>query len=290
MGELAHSIVAVLFYGLSFGAVLYLISVGLSVTMGVMNFANLAHGVFAMAGGYLTVSLMNFEGLPFISSLIVGALGSAVLGLLLERTLFRLLYRASELRQVLFSIGIVFMATALSRMIWGVLPQPFNLPNWLSGDVSVFGQSLQTFRLILIIVGFGVAGFLWLLLGYSSYGARVRAAVDHRSMAECIGINTERLFAITFMVGCGLAGLGGGLGAATLAIHPGYAMENLVLFLIVVSVGGAKSTGGPFLAAMMLGTLDAACKYFVPEIGAFAIYVAMFALLAWRPQGLFGRA
>ena len=282
--------VSILFLGLAYAMILYIISVGLSVTMGLMGFVNLAHGAFAMAGGYITVTLMNRYGVPFGAALLLAFIVVALLSVVLERTLYARLYGAGELEQVLFTIGLVFMAVAVVRKIWGSLPQPITLPAALSGQIDLGFRSFPTYRSFLIAFSLTLILLLWLGIERTNFGARLRAAVDNRRMAELLGINTSRLFTLSFALGSGLAALGGGLGADILAIYPGYAMEYLVYFLMVVAVGGLGSIRGPFVAALLLGIGDTACKYLVPELGAFFIYLAMIGLLLWRPAGLFGRA
>jgi branched-chain amino acid transport system permease protein len=290
MNAILAATVSILFLGLAYAMILYIVSVGLSVTMGLMGFVNLAHGVFAMAGGYITVTLMNQYGVSFGLALCAAFVGVALISMVLERTLYARLYGAGELEQVLFTIGLVFMAVALVRKIWGPLPQPIHLPAVLGGEIDLGFRKFPTYRSFLILVSLALSGMLWLGLERTNFGARLRAAVDNRRMAESLGINTSRLFTSSFALGSGLAALGGGLGADILAIYPGYATEYLVYFLIVVAVGGLGTIRGPFVAALLLGIGDTACKYLVPQLGAFFIYLAMIALLLWRPAGLFGRA
>jgi branched-chain amino acid transport system permease protein len=289
-GRVIEAAVSILFLGLAYAMILYIISVGLSVTMGLMGFVNLAHGAFAMAGGYVTVTLMNRYGVPFGIALLLACVSVALLSVVLERTLYARLYGAGELEQVLFTIGLVFMAVAVVRKIWGSLPQPITLPAALSGQIDLGFRSFPTYRSFLIAFSLTLILLLWLGVERTNFGARLRAAVDNRRMAESLGINTSQLFTLSFALGSGLAALGGGLGADILAIYPGYAMEYLVYFLMVVAVGGLGSIRGPFVAALLLGIGDTACKYLVPQLGAFFIYVAMIGLLLWRPAGLFGRA
>ncbi|MBI3452279.1 MAG: branched-chain amino acid ABC transporter permease [Rhodospirillales bacterium] len=270
--------------------VLYIISVGLSVTMGLMGFANLAHGVFAMAGGYVTVTLMKTAGMPFPLALLAAFAVVGLCSVVLERALYSRLYSAGELEQVLFTIGLIFMAIASAKFIWGPLPQGIDIPDYLQGRLDIGSRSFPVYRAFLIAVSLVIVLGLWLGIERTKFGAQVRAAVDNRQMAQSLGIHTRRLFTLTFALGSGLAALGGGLGAEILAINPSYAIEHLVYFLIVVAVGGLGSLRGPFVAALLLGVTDTAFKYLVPELGAFFIFVAMFGLLMWRPAGLFGRS
>ncbi len=290
MDVIGAALVSIAFHGTAYAMILYVISVGLSVTMGLMGFANLAHGVFAMFGGYVTVTLMNALGLPFGLALAAAFVAVGAASVVVERTLYARLYGAGELEQVLFTIGLIFMSIATAHFFWGPLSQRVLVPAEISGQIDLGFRSVPAYRVFLIASGFAIFAVLWLGLERTRFGAQIRAAVDNRRMAQSIGINTGRLFTVTFALGSGLAGLGGGLGAEILAIQPGYAIQHLVYFLIVVAVGGLGSIRGPFVAAMALGIGDTATKYLVPEIGAFFIYAATLGLLLWRPAGLFGRA
>jgi len=282
--------ISIAFHGLAFAMVLYLVSVGLSITLGLMGFVNLAHGVFAAAGGYVMLTLMSRYGVPLPLALAVACLVVAAGSVVIERLLYRELYGGDELDQVLLSIGLVFMSVAIAKYLWGPLPQPLHPPPYLSGQVYLGARGFPTYRFFLIVAGAAVVTLLWLGLERTRFGAMIRAAVDNRRMAQSIGINTARLFTLTFALGSGLAALGGALGAEILTIDPGYALEQLIYFLIVVAVGGLGSIRGPFFAALLVGTADTAFKYLQPELGAFFIYAVTLVLLLWRPQGLFGRA
>ena len=289
MDAFLSSLVSVAFHGVAFGMILYVISVGLSITMGLMGFTNLAHGVFAMAGGYILVSALARFQMPFPLALLLSFVLVAAVSVVLERLLYSRLYGASELEQVLFTIGLIFMSVAVARLIYGTLQQPVLLPDYLKGQFALLGRDFPAYRVFLIAFSAALIGALWFGIERTIWGAMVRAAVDNRAMAQSIGINTKRLFTITFAIGSGLAGLGGALGADIVAIQPTYPFEQLVYFLIVVSVGGLGSLRGPFVAALLIGITDTACKYWLPEFGAFFIYAATIGLLLWRPAGLFGR-
>ena len=289
MEAFLSSLVSVAFHGVAYGMILYVISVGLSVTMGLMGFTNLAHGVFAMAGGYVLVTALSQWDVPFPLALVLAFVLVALVSLVLERLLYSRLYGAVELEQVLLTIGLIFMSVAVARLIFGTLQQPVVLPEYLKGQFSLLGRDFPAYRVFLIVFSAGIIATLWFGVERTIWGAKVRAAVDNRAMAQSIGINTRRLFAITFAVGSGLAGLGGALGAEIVAIQPTYPFEQLVYFLIVVSVGGLGSLRGPFVAALLIGITDTACKYWLPQFGAFFIYIATIGLLLWRPAGLFGK-
>ncbi|WP_332851717.1 branched-chain amino acid ABC transporter permease [Duganella sp. S19_KUP01_CR8] len=279
----------VLFDGIAYGSLLFLISVGLSVTMGMMNFINLAHGAFAMLGGYVSVTVLSRLGVPFLASLPLAFLASAAAGLVLERLLYRRLYRASHLDQVLFSIGLTFMSVAGATWLFGPSQQPVTLPDWLRGQVSLLGLEVGAYRLFLIGVVVLVTLALGLLIERTRFGAQIRASVDNQTASAGLGINVGLVFSLTFALGSGLAGLGGGLGIDVLGLDPTFPIKYMVYFLLVVAVGGAGTIKGPLLAALILGVFDVAGKYYVPQIGAFVIYGLMVVLLILFPAGLIRR-
>jgi branched-chain amino acid transport system permease protein len=287
MGQI---LISIAFDGLAYGMLLFIIAVGLSITMGLMGFINLAHGAFAMAGGYATVSLTQAFGLPFLLALALAFLLVGGASILFERVLYARLYGASELDQVLLSIGLVFMAVAAFTFFYGPSPQRVAVPDYLKGQIDLGGRAFPSYRVFLIAVGFGLMAALWLLFERTLIGARIRAAVDNRRMAQSVGINVEALFTWTFAFGSGLAAVGGGLAAEIIGLSPTFAIQYLVFFLIVVTVGGAGSLWGAFVAALLLGCLDNAGKYLWPDGGAFFIYIATVALLLRKPDGLFRRA
>jgi branched-chain amino acid transport system permease protein len=279
----------VVFDGLAYGMLLFLLSVGQSVTLGMMNFINLAHCSFAMLGGYVTASLMNRYGVPFFATLPCAFVVAAATSVLFERTLFRRLYRASELDQVLLTIGIVFISVAVAAYVFGTDQQPLQLPAYLRSSLTFMGIRFAVYRLILIGLALLITFALVLGLEYTRFGARVRAAVDNQRMARGLGIDVDRTFAVTFALGSGLAGLGGALAVEIIGLDPSFALTYLIYVLIVVSVGGLGSIAGSFVAAIVLGISDVAGKYYIPQLGAFLIYLVMISLLMWRPLGLLGR-
>jgi branched-chain amino acid transport system permease protein len=283
------SLAGVLFDGFAYGMLLFLLSVGLSVTLGMMNFVNLAHCTFAMIGGYVTVTLINLAGWPFLATLPVSFVAAAAISVAFERTMFYRLYRASDLDQCLLTIGLVFVSVAVAALIYGTIQQPVQLPSYLRGSIQIGGVTLGVYRLFLIVFALVVTAALVLALEYTRFGAQVRAAVDNQRMARGLGINVDGAFAVTFALGSGLAGLGGSLAIDIIGLDPSFALAYLVYVLIVVSVGGLGSIGGSFAAAVVLGISDMAGKYYFPEIGSFMIYLVMISLLMWRPAGIFGR-
>ena len=279
----------VLFDGIAYGSLLFIVSLGLSVTMGLMNFVNLAHGAFAMAGGYVTVVVMTRLGVPFLAALPLAFIATAVAGAILERTLYRRLYGASHLDQVLFSIGLTFMAIAGATWIFGPSQQPVRLPEILRGQWHVAGVDFGIYRAFLVAMVAAITALLALLVERTRFGAQVRASVDDARTARGMGIDVDRVFSVTFALGSGLAGLGGALGIEVLGLDPAFPLKFMVYFLLIVVVGGAGNVAGTLATAMLLGVLDVAGKYYLPQAGAFVIYAAMVVLLIAFPFGLFGR-
>ena len=278
--------VGVLFDGIAYGSLLFLMSVGLSVTMGLMNFVNLAHGAFAMVGGYVFIQLLSVLGVPFLLALVLVFLVAGLLGWVLERLLYQRLYQAAPLDQVLFSIGLTFMSVALATFVWGPTQRSIQLPEWLTGQVQLAGLSLGVYRLFLIAAVLLITFALWLLIERTRFGAKIRASVDNQIAAKGLGINVHQVFSLTFALGSGLGGLGGALGVDVLGLDPSFPLKYMVYFLIVVAVGGAGTIRGPLLAALVLGVFDVAGKYYVPNVGAFMIYGLMVVLLLLFPRGL----
>jgi branched-chain amino acid transport system permease protein len=281
--------IGVLFDGVAYGSLLFLISIGLSVTMGLMNFVNLAHGAFAMVGGYVCVIVMSRMGIPFLATLPVAFIVAAGVGAMLERLLYQRLYKATHLDQVLFSIGLVFMAIAGATFLFGPAQQPVQLPEFLKGQVHFLGMDLGAYRLFLIALVVAITIALTYLIERTRFGAQIRASVDNQQASAGLGINVDRVFGLTFALGSGLAGLGGALGIDVLGLEPTFPIKYMVYFLLVVAVGGAGTIKGPLVAALVLGVFDVAGKYYVPEIGAFVIYGLMVVLLIIFPAGLYGR-
>ena len=279
----------IVFDGIAEGLLLFLISVGLSVTLGLMNFVNLAHGAFAMLGGCVCVALLSRLGVPFLFALPLVAAAGAAAGALLERLLYRRLYGASHLDQVLFSIGIVFVSISTAHYLFGAQQQPLALPSYLRGQWHLPGADLGVYRLFLIAVGLTVAAALQWMLVRTRFGAALRASVDHPRAARGLGIHVERVFSLAFALGSALAALGGALGVEALGMDPEFPVKYVVYFLIVVAMGGRGNILGSLYAAVLIGVTDVVGKYWLPQLGAFIIYAVMVLTLIVRPQGLFGR-
>ena len=284
-----NSLVTVLFNGAAYGFLLFIMSVGLTISLGMMNFVNLAQASISMAGGYAMVVAMRSFGVPFLAALPIAFLAGAVVSVLLERLVLRHFQGADDLTQVLLTIGLVFMSIAIVTYVWGGAYQRFDVPAWLGGRQPILGFELESYRIFLVVVGALLSALLILGLERTRYGAMVRACVDNQRVASACGLNTQLIFAVAFAVGGGLAGLGGALAANVLGLDPNFPLRYLVYLLIVVSVGGMGTITGTLVAAMALGVADVMGKYLFPQFGGVAIYVVTVALMLWRPHGLMGR-
>lgn len=288
MPPVVNTIVSIVFDGLAWAMFLFITSVGLSVTMGLMGFVNLAHGAFAMAGGYLVLTATSSLGVPFLAALVITFCVIGCVSIIFERTLYSRLYAAGELDQVLMTIGLTFMAIATFTYFYGPLSQSIHIPDYLNGEVHLGDRSFPTYRVFLILIGAALVAALWFGFERTNLGAKVRAAVDNRSMAQSVGIDVDRLFTLTFGIGSGLAALGGGLAIHLLGLTPSFAVIYLVFFLLVVAVGGSGSMWGTLASALVLGIADTAGKYLFADAGSFVIYVVAVAVLLIKPAGLYG--
>ena len=284
-----NTIISILFDGLAYAMFLFIVSVGLSVTMGLMGIVNLAHGAFAMAGGYMMLTLTRSWGIGFLPSLAITFVVVGAVSVIFEHTLYTRLYRATELDQVLLTIGLAFMAIATYTYFYGPSQQSIRLPSYLTGQIDGGFRTFPTYRVFMIAIGAVLIAVLWYVFERTNIGAKIRAAVDNRRMAQSIGIDVDRLFTLTFGIGSGLAALGGGLAVQLVGLSPSFALIYLVFFLLVVAVGGLGSFKGTLLAALILGIFDTAGKYLYADAGGFFIYAIAIAILLVRPAGLYGR-
>ena len=290
MGNFAATLATLLVNGVAYGMMLFLISVGLTITLGVMRVINLAHCAFAMIGGYFALVFATRFGLHFFIVVPLAVVATMVVGYVLERTLYRWVYAASELGQVLMTIGLTFILISVVNLMFGGTLQRVPIPEMLVGNIQIGQLHITIYRVFLLVASATVALALWLGLERTDFGARLRAAVDNKKMAACVGIDVARLFSFTFAIGCGLAALGGVLGAEIVPLEPYYGLKYLILVLIVVSVGGLGSLGGSLLSALLLGVIDTLGRYYLHELGGFVLYIFVLLLLLVRPQGLLGRA
>ncbi|CAN7418730.1 branched-chain amino acid ABC transporter permease [Neorhizobium sp. LjRoot104] len=274
---------------LAYGMVLFVISIGLSVTMGLMRVVNLAHGAFAMIGGYLASYAARDLGLGYAAGILIAVVGTIVIAMPIERFLYRRIYGSPELTQVLMTIGITFCIIGIANFVFGPTLKTIPLPEALRGSVDLGFRSIAAHRVFAIVCGLIVAGGLWFLIERTAFGIKIRAAVDNAAMAAALGVRTQVIYAVSFALAVGLAALGGILGAELLPVEPYYALRYMVTFLVVVSVGGAGSISGALLACLLLGAIDTTGRYLAPEYGEFFFYLAVIIIVTLFPRGLAGR-
>jgi len=280
---------SILIDGIAYAMILFMITVGLSMTMGLMRVVNLAHGAFAMLGGFFAATIPQRLGVPIWLGFVLAIVLVGLVALLFERILLRRFYGRDDLDQMLVTIGLMFLATAAVNLMFGSTVTSVALPELFNGTVDLGFRSIPRHRLIVVGCGLVVVCVLWLTVDRSSFGIRVRAAVDNAPIARAIGIDTTKIYAATFVMGAALAALGGIAGAELLPMESTYASKYLVILLAVVAVGGNGNLFGSFFAALLLGIVETSMKYMVPQLASAAFFLTMIIVLLVRPQGLFGR-
>jgi branched-chain amino acid transport system permease protein len=284
-----QTVMSIAIDALAYGMVLFVISIGLSVTMGLMRVVNLAHGAFAMIGGYLASYAARDLGLGYAAGVLIAIIGTVIIAVPIERFLYRRIYGAPELTQVLMTIGITFCVIGITNFAFGPTLKTIPLPPSLQGSLDLGFRSIATHRIFAIVCGLVVAALLWFLIEKTAFGIKIRAAVDNAAMTAALGVRTEIVYAVSFAVAIGLAALGGVLGAELLPVEPYYALRYMVTFLVVVSVGGAGSIPGALIASLLLGAIDTTGRYLAPEYGEFFFYLAVILIVTLFPRGLAGR-
>ena len=280
----------ILAYGISYGLVLFAISIGMVITMGLMKVTNLAHGAFAALGGYLTVALMSKAGIDFALAVVISTIVVALFGVAVERVLISRLYGKSDLDQVLVTLGFNFLVMGALTLTFGPNVYPITLPDYLRGNIDLGIRSFEVYRIFVILFGLVLVVALWAIFDKTNFGAKLRAAVDNRGMASAMGINVNRLYVVAFGLGSGLAAIGGSVGAAMLPMEPFYPLKYLILVLVVVALSGFGNIRASIGVAIIVGLVETAGRFLIPQYGSYVIYVLLIALIVWRRDGLFARA
>ncbi|WP_313605556.1 branched-chain amino acid ABC transporter permease [Rhizobium sp.] len=275
---------------LAYGMVLFVISIGLSVTMGLMRVVNLAHGGFAMIGGYIASYVARDLALGYGLALIAAVVFTILIAIPIERLLYRRIYGQPELTQVLMTIGITFCIIGIANFVMGPTLKTIPLASSLQGSADLGFRTIPVHRLFAIACGLAVALGLWYAIEKTNFGIKLRASVDNAAMAAALGVRTEIVYAVSFAAAVGLAAFGGVVGSEFLPVEPYYALRYMVTFLVVVSVGGAGSIPGALAACLLLGAIDTTGRYLMPEFGEFFFYLAVIAIICVFPRGLAGRA
>ncbi len=285
-----HLIANIAIDAIAYGMVLFIISIGLSVMMGLMKVINLAHGAFAMLGGYLASFLLVSLGWDFVPAVVVAVGATALISLPVEIVLYRRIYKSRDpLVHLLMTIGITFLAIGVVNFFFGPTIKSIPLPEAISGPIDVGIRTMPAHRLFVIACGVVVAVSLWFLIERTAFGIRLRAAVDNANMASALGVRTRWIYSATFALASALAAFGGIVGADLLPLEPFYALRYMVVFLVVVSVGGAGSILGALASSMTLGFVDTAARYLAPDLGEFFFYLSVMVIAFLFPHGMFGK-
>jgi branched-subunit amino acid ABC-type transport system permease component len=274
--------------GLSYGVLLFLLSVGLTLIFGMLDIVNLAHGSFYMLGAYAGLALIAATG-SFWLALALAPLVVGGIGALIERSCLRPLYRRPPLDQVLLTFGFIYLFEDVVKWIWGGRIRSIPLPELFSGSVTIGRATMPSYRLFVIVFGLAMAGALWLAIERTRLGAIVRAGVFDAEMTAGMGINIDRVFTWVFAGGAALAGLSGVIAGPIQSAYPPMGASILIPALIVVVVGGLGSLKGSLAGSLIIGQAETFGKAWLPGASMLIIYVVMALILLFRPQGLFGR-
>ncbi len=290
MDSLIVNLSFILAYGLSYGLVLFAISIGMVITMGLMKVTNLAHGAFAALGGYLTVALMTNAGIDFAIAVVISTIVVSLFGVVVERLLISRLYGKPDLDQVLVTLGFNFLVMGCLTLLFGPNVYPITLPEYLRGNVDLGIRTFEVYRVFVIAFGLVLVLILWGIFDKTNFGAKLRAAVDNRGMASAMGINVNRLYVVAFGLGSALAAVGGSVGAAMLPMEPFYPLKYLILVLVVVALSGFGNIRASIGVSIIVGLVETAGRFLVPQYGSYVIYVLLIVLIVWRREGLFAKA
>jgi branched-chain amino acid transport system permease protein len=274
--------------GVQFGVMLFLISAGLTLVFGIMNLINLAHGALFMLGAFLATAFIKWTNNYLLAAVLAMAM-TALVGYVLELLVLRRFYSRSHLDQVLVTFGLILVFNDIVRLIWGVVPVQFRLPQAFAGSVNLFADvQYPTFRLLILGVGLLVALGLYYVVVHTRIGMWIRAGASNRPMASALGVDVGLIFSLVFAAGAALAGLAGLMTGSISSVQVGMGDPVLILALVVTVIGGIGSIRGAFVAALMIGIVDTFGRVLLPPaLGSMVIFMLMALILAWRPKGLF---
>ena len=275
--------------GLQAGLLLFIISAGLTLCFGLMRVINMAHGSFYMVGAFAGLQIAKVTG-SFTAGLVSAAIGSALVGLAVERTLFQRIYSRGPFAQVLVSFGLIFVFDELVRIVWGGEIRSLPRPVFLAGAFDFFGARVEAYRLFLIGFGAALSALLLWTLIRTPFGMMIRAAVDDRESAELLGVDVRRLFTAVFILGSAVAGMAGFVAIPLVNAFPGMGDEVLISALIIVVMGGLGSVTGSLLASLLIGFTLTIGQVFFAGYAPVAMYLVLGAVLLARPHGLLGKA
>lgn len=276
--------------GVQYGFLLFLVASGLTLIFGIMGIINLAHGAFYMLGAYIVYWLIGYtENLFF--AILIGLPIMLVLGYLIERFAISLLYKRDHLYQLLLTYGLILIFNELQKILWGSDFYSVPVPDLLDGSVRLTEtQVYPVYRLFISLVCMAIAAGMYLVIGHTKLGMMIRAGASNREMAQALGIDIGKVFAIVFSFGAMLAAFAGMVGAPVSSVYPGMGDQILIISFVVVVIGGIGSVKGAFIGAMLIGLTDTFGQVLLPDFASVVVYAVMALVLLWRPQGLYGRA
>ncbi len=283
----ADAILTQILNGLTIGAILMLVAMGLTLIFGLMGVVNFAHGSLYMLGAYFGLAVVSATG-QFWLALIIAPLGVGVLGYVFERAMIRPLYGRDPLLHVLLTFGVAVVLSEAVRIVWGPSVQPFQLPAALEGSVAFLGIQYPTYRLVVLLIALCLAGAIWFVLRRTNIGLIIRSGTQDRDMVDALGINVQRVFTGVFVVGTMLAALAGVLIGPLWSVHPDMGNEVIVYAFIAVIVGGLGSVGGAVAGAFLVGGAELLGALVIPEMAKAMTYIVVALVLLIRPAGLFG--
>lgn len=279
-------LISLLVAGISRGMIYFLLSAGLTLIFGVLNVINFAHGAFYMLGVFFCYNIA--KGLNFWVALIIVPIVMAIIGAMTEFFLFRRIYKATHVMQLLLSVGVVMIITDIIRLVWGVTPKSGMMPNILKGFIDIMGLTIPKYSLFIIGVTSFIALIILLILYRTKIGSVVRACVIDNEMTSYAGINVSLVYLLVFMAGVGLAGLASVMASPIVTASLGMDAQIIIIAFCVVLIGGAGSIGGALVAALIVGVVESLGIIILPGLSEVFIYITVVVVLTFRPSGLFG--
>lgn len=273
--------------GITDAARLFIIAIGLTLIFSLMRIVNLAHGVLYLAGGYIALSVAQYTG-SYLLALAAGAFAVALVGFLIERGLL-IWVRGQDLPETLLTLALIVIFQDTLLAIWGGYPKSIPKPKLLDFSVDILGLPYPAMRLFTVVLGVVIGAAVWFLIERTHIGAAIRAGVDDRETASALGINISVIFTLVFCIGAFLAGFAGVIGATLTSLAPGLDSQALLFALVVIIVGGLGSLMGSAIGAIIVGLILNFGRSYVPEFAFLLTFLPMLLIIAFRPQGLFGK-
>jgi branched-chain amino acid transport system permease protein len=289
LSDNARLFLSTLLNGLTLASLYFLVASGFTLVFGLMRNVNLAHGSLYLLGAYVGWMVGEASG-SWVLAVMAGFLAAALVGLLMQVVVFRHM-QGEDLRQTLVTIGLSIVLADAMLWMWGAEIYTFDPPRWIYGSTSIpVVEKFPTYRIAVLVAAVAIGLALWGFLNRTRVGMMIRAGVDDRGMLAASGVNVQRVFAITFAIGAGMAGLAGVVGGTALSVSPGEDTRYLLASLVVVIVGGMGSVVGAAIGALLIGLAEQFGLAYAPTYSVVFTFVIMVAALAFRPRGIMGKA